>query len=149
VIIGDNPNKKNSVLWTEKEFGDYTLTLEFMTPSPDYDSGVFLHGESHQVQIGISRSLKVDLTACIYAPVDGKGGYPATSDKVKAVHKLGEWNTMKIAVEGKRIRTWLNGQEFVDYTGPKFKGKGKIGLQLHAGVHQTMHFRNLKLVVSD
>ncbi|MFC7335631.1 DUF1080 domain-containing protein [Haloferula chungangensis] len=147
VIIGDNPDKKNSVLWTEKEFGDYTLTLEFKTESPDYDSGVFLHGESHQEQIGVSRSLKVDLTACIYAPIDGKGGYPATSDKVKTVHKLGEWNTMKIVVEGKRIRTWMNGEEFVDYTGPKFAEKGPIGLQLHAGVHQKMQFRNLTLTV--
>ena len=148
-IVGDNPDKKNSVLWTDAEFGDFELTVEFKTESPDYDSGIFLHGESHQVQIGISRSMKVDLTACIYAPIDGKGGYPAISDKVKTVHKLGEWNTMKIVVEGKRIRTWLNGEEFVDYTGAKFREKGSIGLQLHAGVHQEMQFRNLKLVVPD
>lgn len=148
-IVGDNPDKKNSVLWTDEKFGDFELTLEFKTESPDYDSGVFLHGESHQVQIGVSRSLKVDLTACIYAPIDKKGSYPAISDKVKKVHQLGEWNTLKISVEGKRIRTWLNGEEFVDYTALKFSEKGAIGLQLHAGVHQKMQFRNLKLNVPD
>lgn len=145
VIVGDNPDKKGSVLWTDGKFGDYELTLEFMTPSEDYDSGVFLHGLSHQVQIGVSRSMKVDLTACIYAPIDGKGGYPAMSDKVKKIHKLGEWNKLRVVVEGKRIRTWLNGEEFVDYVGAKFPAKGPIGLQLHAGVHQTMHFRKLAL----
>ena len=148
-IIGDNPDKKNSILWTDESFGDFELTLEFKTESKDFDSGVFVRGESHQVQMGISRSLKVDLTGCIYAPVDGKGGYPATSDKVKEVHKWGEWNTMKIVVEGKRIRTWLNGEEFVDYTGIKIPDKGPIGLQLHPGVHQKMLFRKLKLTLPD
>lgn len=146
VIIGDNPDKKDSVLWTNSKFEDYELTVEFMTPSADYDSGVFLHGPSHQIQIGISRSLKTDLTACLYAPIDGKGGYPAISDQVKNVHKLGEWNTLKVVVEGKRIRTWLNGVAFIDYLATKFPASGPIGLQLHSGVHQTMHFRNLKLV---
>ncbi|MEM1085296.1 MAG: DUF1080 domain-containing protein [Verrucomicrobiota bacterium] len=145
VIIGDNPDKKNSVLWTDREFGDYELTLEFKTESPDYDSGLFLHGESHQVQIGISRSLKKDLTACVYAPIDGKGGYPAISDKVAEVHKPGEWNQLKVVVEGKRIRTWLNGELFVDYEGAKFPPKGPIGLQLHAGVHQKMEFRGIEV----
>jgi hypothetical protein len=148
VIVGDNPDKKNSILWTDGKFGDFELTLEFRTESADFDSGVFVRGESHQVQLGVSRSLKADLTACIYAPVDGKGGYPAISDKVKKIHKWGEWNTMKISVEGKRIRTWLNGEEFVDYTGLKIPEKGPIGLQLHAGVHQKMEFRKLKLTAS-
>lgn len=75
MIIGDNVNKKGSVLWTDIDYCDFELTLEFQTDSPDYDSGVFLHGESHQVQIGTSRSLNVDLTACIYAPVDNQGPY--------------------------------------------------------------------------
>lgn len=145
MIIGDNVNKKGSVLWTDIDYGHFELTLEFQTDSPDYDSGVFLHGESHQVQIGTSRSLKVDLTACIYAPVDNQGPYPAKSEKVKAVHKLGKWNKLRIIVSGKRIQTFLNDEPFVDYNAVKFPAKGKIGLQLHQGVHQKMLFRNFHL----
>ncbi|TWU19490.1 hypothetical protein Poly21_16630 [Allorhodopirellula heiligendammensis] len=145
MIVGDNSDKKGSILWTDADYGDFELTLEYRTDSPDYDSGVFLHGESHQVQIGISRSLKVDLTACIYAPVDKQGSYPAKSDKVKTVHKLGEWNELRMIVTGKRIQTFLNDEPFVDYTAIKFPAEGKIGLQLHQGVHQKMLFRNIEL----
>ena len=54
-----------------------------------------LAATSHQIQIGISRSLKKDLTACIYAPKDKLGSYPAVSDKVAKVHKLGQWNRLE------------------------------------------------------
>ena len=143
-IVGENIDQKNSVLWTDEDFGDFELSLDYKTLSPDYDSGVFLRGESHQVQLGISRSLKVDLTACIYAPQDGKGRYPAKSDKVAATYKPGEWNHLRVVVEGKRIRTFLNGEAFVDYVGETLPATGPIGLQLHEGVHQKMQFKNLE-----
>ncbi len=144
-IVGENADKKGSVLWTTKEYTDFELELEYMTPSKDYDSGVFARGTSHQVQIGVSRSLKKDLTACIYAPRDKQGKYPAQSDKVATVHKLGEWNKLRIVVRGKRIQTFLNGEAFVDYEGKTIKDKGPIGLQLHGGVHMKMLFRNIEL----
>ncbi|WP_411847500.1 sulfatase-like hydrolase/transferase [Roseibacillus persicicus] len=144
-IVGDNQDKKGSILWTDLEFGNFELNLDYRTSSPDYDSGIFVRGESHQVQIGVSRSLKVDLTGCIYAPKDGKGSYPAKSDKVAKVHKLGEWNHLRIVVEGKRMQTFLNGEAFVDYVGETIPEKGPIGLQVHAGVHQKMVFRNLEI----
>ena len=147
-IVGENSDKKNSVLWTNEEFGDFELSLEYKTPSPDYDSGIFLRGQSHQVQIGISRSLKVDLTGCIYAPKDGKGGYPAQSDKVEKIHQPGDWNHLRILVQGQRIQTFLNGEPFVDYVGETIPESGPIGLQLHAGVHQKMFFRKLTITKS-
>jgi arylsulfatase A len=140
LIIGENEDKKNSVLWTKNNFKDYELVVKFKTDSKDYDSGVFLRGGSHQVQIGVSRSLKKDLTACIYAPIDKKGKYPASSDQVKELHKLGEWNEMKITVKGKNIQVSLNGTRTVNYDAVKIKESGPIGLQLHAGVHQKMEF---------
>lgn len=64
---------------------------------------------------------------------------------MKAVHDLGKWNKLQIIVTGKRIQTFLNGEPFVNYTAVKFPAKGKIGLQLHQGVHQKMLFRNFHL----
>tara|TARA_R110002049_G_scaffold285698_4_gene467129 strand:+ start:314425 stop:315042 length:618 start_codon:yes stop_codon:yes gene_type:complete len=149
MIIGDNVDKVGSNLWTKRDFGDYELELEYMTPSPDYDSGVYARGPSHQIQIGISRSLKEDLTACIYAPKDKQGKYPAVSDKIKDVHKLNEWNRLKIVAQGKRIKTYLNGELFVDYETVTMPEKGPIGLQLHGGVHQKMFFRNIQFKELD
>ena len=140
VIIGENTDRKNSILWTSKKFSDYELVVKFKTESKDYDSGVFLRGPSHQVQIGVSRSLKKDLTACIYAPVDKKGKYPATSDKITELHKLGQWNEMKMIVQGKHMKVYLNGTQTVNYDGVNIKESGPIGLQLHSGVHQKMEF---------
>ena len=145
IIVGENADKKNSVLWTDKNFGNYELVIKFKTDSKDYDSGVFLRGNSHQVQIGVSRSLKKDLTACIYAPSDKKGKYPAASDQIAELHKLGEWNEMKIIVKGKNMQVFLNGTQTVNYDGVKIKDQGPIGLQLHSGVHQKMEFEIISL----
>ena len=150
VIVGENENKKGSVLWTEKDYGDYELIVEYRTPSKDYDSGVFLHGSSHQCQIGISRSLKKDLTGALYCPKDGNGSYPQQPDEtIKKAHKLGEWNTLRIVTKGKQITTYLNGVEINNYEGLKYPAKGKIGLQLHQGVHQKMEFRVVKIKALD
>lgn len=150
VIIGENANKKESRLWTDAEFGDYELVAEFMTPSKDYDSGIFLRGTTHQCQIGISRSLKKDLTGAIYCPKDGNGSYPQQPDeKIKEAHKLGEWNTLRIVTVGKNIKTYLNGELINDYDGKVYPEKGKIGLQLHSGVHMKMYFKHIKIKSLD
>ena len=145
MIFGENEDKKGSVLWTTKEYTDYELELDYQTPSEYYDTGVMLRGDGHQVQIGISGSLKKDMTGCIYAPKDKKGSYPGQTEKVAKFVKTGEWNHLKIILTGKRIQTFVNGEPFVDYTGVVIKDKGPIGLQLHGGHHMKLHFKNLKL----
>jgi hypothetical protein len=143
ILFGENTNEKGSMLWTVEEYTDYELELEYQTLTDDYDTGVFPRGNGHQVQIGISRSLQRDMTACIYAPKDEKGAYPGQTDKVAEFHKVGEWNHLKIIVTGKRIQTILNGEPFVDYEGITINEKGPIGLQLHQGVHMAVQFRNI------
>jgi len=148
MIVGKNPDKKGSILWTDaNEFGDFELIVEYRTPSPDYDSGVFVRAESHQVQIGVSRSLKKDMTGSIYAPKDGDGGYPAVTDEdaIREHHKLGEWNTLRIVLRGNMIQTFLNDNEICNYPGKTITESGKIGLQLHANVDMEMQFRTVKI----
>lgn len=147
-ILGENENQRGSILWTDGAYGDFELTVEYQTDDEDYDSGIFLRADSHQVQIGISRSLQRDMTGCIYAPADGKGGYPGTTDDetIEEHHRLGEWNTLRIVVMGKRIRTFLNGEPFVDYEADTIPAAGPIGLQLHQGVHMKMRFRNIRVL---
>jgi hypothetical protein len=144
-LLGDNAGQEASIIWTNQEFSNFEVELEYIALTDDYDSGIFIRGETHQVQIGISRSLQKDMTACIYAPEDEQGSYPGQTDKVESIHKIGEWNHMKVVVTGKRIQTILNGEPMVDYTGVVLVDEGPIGLQLHGGVHMSVKFRNIRV----
>ena len=144
-LLGENPGEQASIIWTTGEFRDFEVECEYMSLSDDYDTGLFIRGLTHQVQIGISRSLQKDMTACIYAPKDEQGSYPGQTDKVTDFHKIGEWNHLKVVATGKRIQTYLNGEPMVDYTGKVLVDKGPIGLQLHGGVHMSVKFRNIKV----
>lgn len=144
-LLGENPGEQASIIWTSRRFRDFEVELEYMTLSDDYDTGLFIRGLTHQVQIGISRSLQKDMTACIYAPQDEQGSYPGQTDKVTAVHRVGEWNHLKVIARGKQIQTFLNGEPMVDYTGMVLVDEGPLGLQLHGGVHMAVKFRNIKV----
>ncbi|MGY8689161.1 MAG: 3-keto-disaccharide hydrolase, partial [Verrucomicrobiales bacterium] len=56
-----SPELKGSSLWTEKEYKDFVVELEFKFDGKG-DTGVHLRTEKQQIQIGISGSLKRDLT---------------------------------------------------------------------------------------
>ena len=144
-LLGENPGEQASIIWSMQKFRDFEVELDYITLTDDYDSGIFIRGLTHQVQIGISRSLQKDMTACIYAPEDKQGSYPGQTDKVTAIHKILEWNHLKVIVTGKRIQTFLNEEPMVDYTGVVLEDEGPIGLQLHGGVHMSVKFKNVKV----
>jgi hypothetical protein len=131
-LLGENPGEHVSILWTNRKFRDFEVEMEYIALVDDYDTGIFIRGLTHQVQIGISRSLQKDMTAC-------------QTDKVTAIHKMGEWNHLKVIVTGLRIQTLLNDEPMVDYTGVVLVDEGPIGLQLHGGVHMSVKFKNIKV----
>ncbi|MEM6279981.1 MAG: DUF1080 domain-containing protein, partial [Verrucomicrobiota bacterium] len=65
--VRSGPDQKGSILWTEKEFEDFSVTFDFKFVSGTIDSGVHLRN-SDQIQIGISGSLKRDMTGSPYIP---------------------------------------------------------------------------------
>jgi hypothetical protein len=105
------------------------------------DSGIFLRSEHDQIQIGISGSLKRDLTASPYIP---KKGYPVEA-KVKDILKLKDWNTMKVKVVGSTYTVWLNGAEVMTYTSENMPASGPVGFQLHPGNEMSCSFKNIRL----
>lgn len=137
-----DPAKKGSILWTQKDYGDFVLEADFLMGEGVVDSGFFLRSEHDQIQIGISGSLKRDLTASPYIP--GKG-YPVEAKGVKELLKTDDWNTMKIRLINQTYTVWLNGQEVLNYTSDKMPEKGPIGLQLHPNNEMTVAFRNLMI----
>ena len=136
------PKKKGSILWTTKEFTDFTLTLEFKNGEGTIDSGVMLKKAHDQIQIGISGSLKRDLTASPYIP--GKG-YPVEGKEAIAAVKPKAWNVLKIEVKGNTYKTWLNGVEGITYESKTAIEKGPLGLQLHGGKNMAISFRKIEI----
>lgn len=135
-----NDKKQGSILWTEKEYADFVFSCEFRFAGK-IDSGVFLRHENDQIQIGVSGSLKRDMTASPY--IASKKGYPVEAKGVAELLKEGEWNTMKITAKGPVYTVELNGKEVMSYTSDSAKEKGPIGLQMHAGVAMKIEFRGI------
>ncbi|MDF2375109.1 MAG: DUF1080 domain-containing protein [Verrucomicrobiales bacterium] len=143
--VRSGPEQKGSILWTEEEFGNFVLTLEFKFVSGTIDSGVHLRNED-QIQIGISGSLKRDMTASPYIP---KKGYPVEAEGVAELLKMEDWNVMKIEVKGMDYAVSLNGKKVMTYTTDTGQAKGPIGLQLHAKRDMGIDYRNIRVAKLD
>lgn len=137
--IRSGPDLKGSILWTEKEFKDFVVELEFRFVAGTVDSGVHVRNMD-QIQIGISGSLKRDMTGSPYIP--GKG-YPVEAEGVKNLLKLEDWNHMKIQAKGMNYTCWLNGQKVMTYTSETGQETGPIGLQLHGNKEMSIDYRNI------
>ena len=141
--LRSSPDQTGSVLWTEREFENFVVELEFKFVSGTIDSGVHVKSDD-QIQIGISGSLKRDMTGSPYIP--GKG-YPVEAEGVKDLLKADDWNHMRIEVRGMEYTVSLNGKKVMSYTSESGKTKGPIGLQLHGKRDMAIDYRNLKVAV--
>jgi hypothetical protein len=137
--LRSGPKRKGSVLWTEKGYKDFEVELEFKFVEGTIDSGIHLRN-SDQIQIGISGSLKRDMTCSPYIP--GKG-YPVEAKDVATLLKPKGWNKMKIRAVGPKYTTWLQGKEVMNYESGSAKKEGPIGIQLHRNRNMKIDFRNM------
>ena len=136
------PDKKGSILWTQKSYTDFVIETDFLFGEGTIDSGIFLRTNKQQIQIGISGSLKRDMTASPYIP--GKG-YPVEAENVANLLKLTDWNTIKVQAIGGEYKVWLNGEHVMTYVSDNAIDEGPIGLQLHPGKIMQISFRNIKI----
>ncbi|WP_209404013.1 DUF1080 domain-containing protein [Pseudozobellia sp. WGM2] len=137
-----DPEKTGSILWTDKNYNDFVVETDFLYGEGTVDTGIFLREEAQQIQMGISGSLKRDMTGSPY--IVGKG-YPVEAEGVADILKPNEWNTIKIKVVDNVYTVWLNNQEVVTYEASDVPEEGPIGLQLHPGRDMTTSFRNIKI----
>jgi hypothetical protein len=141
LYVKSDTSKKGSNLWTEKKYTNFIISAEFLMVDGVVDSGIFLRSDNDQIQIGISGSLKRDLTASPYLP---NLKYPVEAN-VKDILKLKDWNTMKVKVVDKTYTVWLNGVEVMTYTSESIPANGPVGLQLHPGNVMSINYRNILL----
>jgi hypothetical protein len=145
VITGkSDPEQRGSMLWTREEFEDFVFETEFKYR--DFiDSGISLKG-GIQVNLGNSISERVNRTASIYAPQDGKGKYPAIANNADEIMVPNGWNIIRVQCEGKRITVALNGRDVVDYTTDNLPERGPIGIQVHSKLDMEIQFRNMRVL---
>jgi hypothetical protein len=140
--VQSNADKKGSILWTEAQYTDFIFQTDFRMGDGVVDSGVFLRSENDQIQIGISGSLKRDMTASPYIP---KLRYPVEAKGVKEILKPKDWNTLRIKLVGKTYTVWLNGVAVMTYTSENIPASGPIGFQLHPGNEMSIRYRKILL----
>jgi len=140
-IIGQSDaDKKTSMLYTEKSYGDVVFETEVRFRG-EIDSGIVVRKPELQVQIGVSRSLQRDMTCSFYT-----NKYPeeAQAKRASEVFKLNDWNRIRVEAKGNTFTVWLNGEKVARYTSDAYNDAAPIGLQIHAGVLMKVEFRGLR-----
>ena len=138
-----NPEKSGSWLRTEKEYGDFTLELEYAINERG-NSGVFIRSALEKNPAFTGHEMQI---------VDD-AGRPATKHSAGALYDVvgatknmskpaGEWNHVKILTLGRRIQIWVNGEPIIDYQTDRLT-RGYIGLQNHDN-HAVVKFRNIRI----
>jgi hypothetical protein len=145
VLVGESvAGLKESYLWTEKSYGDFVLEFDVRWTG-EIDSGVEMRKPNIQLQLGVSRSLKRDMTGSFYV---GKPGYPEAGQAKTAaqlMHPEGQWNHFRLEARGTTFTVWINGQPASHYTDEKFSGPAPLGLQIHGGLKMKVEYRDIRL----
>ncbi len=148
LVCESGPDKKYGYLGTKKYYDNFDLTLEFKQIS-DGNSGVFIRSYIKK-DVEIS-GWQVEVappghdTGGIYESY-GRGWIVQIPDEMEKILKKGEWNKMRIKVEGKTVTTYLNDVQMVELTDDKIgQGQGRILLQIHDGGGIKVRWRNLHL----
>lgn len=142
--IHSGPKKKGSILWTKKKYRDFVMEFEFRFGKGVVDTGIHIRNGKEQIQLGISGSLKRDMTGSPY--IAGKG-YPVEAEGVKELLKAKDWNKMKIKAVGGQYTVWLQDKQVMTYHSDTAIEEGPIGIQLHGNRVMSADFRNLRLAV--
>ena len=141
VLVGQSDDdKKGSMLYTEKSYGDVIVEGEVRF-NGEIDSGIMVRKPELQVQIGVSRSLKRDMTCSFY-----NGKYPEEARATRAAEllKSGDWNRIRVEAKGDTFTVWLNGEQVSQYKDAKYAEPAPIGLQIHGGLVMKVEFRDLR-----
>ena len=158
LICESGPDAEYGYLSTNAFYNNFELTLEFKQEA-NGNSGVFFRSTLEgtkitgwQVEVappcpqepkdGICPG---DATGGIYESY-GRGWLIKPDYELDKNLKMGDWNKMRVLVQGNRVQTFLNGVAMVDMSDTKIgAGKGSIALQIHSGGGIKVRWRNIQL----
>lgn len=149
VLVGRNgrdwstdPELSGSWLRTARQHEDFLLELEFAIEG---NSGIMLRAGTERNPTFNGYEMQV------LSDHGREGGrYPTGSlyEVIAAKRNMskptGEWNHVRILVEGSLIQIVLNGELVVDYANATRRARGYIGLQNH-DENSVVRFRNIRI----
>ena len=143
VLIGESDSKlSESYLWTEKTYGDFVLQFEVKWTG-ETDSGIEFRKPGIQLQLGVSRSVRKDMSGSFFV---GKAGYPLSGQATAAATLMrpeGQWNSFRLVARGATFTVWINGRRAAEYTNDGFPGAAPVGLQITGGLKMKVEYRNI------
>ena len=146
LVCENGPDNHYGYLSTSEYYDDFILTLEFKQES-NGNSGVFFRSTLEGV---IINGWQVEIappglsTGGIYESY-GREWLIKPNPKDENLN-IGDWNSMKIMVDGDVVKTWLNGAEMISLEDELIgRGKGSIVLQIHEGDDVKVRWRNIEL----
>ncbi len=147
MICESGPDKQYGYLSTNGKYKNFNLTLEFKQEA-NGNSGVFFRSSIEGVKISgwqVEVAPPKSHSGGIYESY-GRGWLIQPKAEDEQWIKMGDWNTMRIQVQGDDVTTWLNGHEMIHLKDEKIgKGEGFIALQIHDGGGIKVRWRNIVL----
>ena len=147
LICESGPDKKYGYLTTDKFYKNFDLSLQFKQES-NGNSGVFFRSTVDGTKVS---GWQVEVappnhdTGGVYESY-GRNWLVQIPEEKEGFLKMGEWNTLRIRVNGPKVQTWLNGHAMVDFDDEKIgAGNGSIALQIHDGGGIKVRWKNLIL----
>jgi hypothetical protein len=154
VLVGENDETlTGNVLHTEKSYKDFVIELEARWTG-EIDSGIMLRKPELQLQFGISRSLKKDMSGSFYLARSASqkvASYPDAGQSKNAdkLLKPGEWNRFRLEARGNTFTVWINGEQTVKFDVLGYDGAAPLGLQIHPKLKMKVEFRNIRAKALD
>ncbi len=148
LVTENGDEKQYGYLGTREYYKDFDLTVEFKQES-NGNSGLFFHSfvTGYNTVNGWQCEVapKGNDTGGIYESY-GRGWLVQIPDEKESILKEGEWNTLRLRVEGNTVQTWLNGEEMISLDDEVFgNSTGRIMLQIHDGDNIKVLWRNFCL----
>lgn len=148
LVCESGPDKGYGYLATEAEYKNFDLSVDFLQES-NGNSGVFFRSSLDGTKI-------TGWQAEVAPPDNNTGGIYESygrgwliqpdAEKLAAVFKYGEWNTLRVRVQGGQVETWVNGEPMITLQDAKIaRARGVIALQIHDGGGVRVKWRNLLL----
>jgi hypothetical protein len=147
LVCESGPDKQYGYLVSEKDYKNFELVVVFKQES-NGNSGVFFHSSIEGTKISGWQAEVAPLnkhTGGIYESY-GRGWLIQPEPEKEKFLKEGEWNELKVRVDGDKVSTWLNGKPMVTLDDSKIGSiSGKIALQIHDGGGVKVRWKKIQL----
>jgi len=148
LVCESGPDEAYGYLGTDKHYKNFELTLEFKQEA-NGNSGVFVRSTVEGTKVSgwqVEVAPPGNDTGGVYESY-GRGWLIKPDPEKDKALKMGEWNTMKIRLDGDQLTSWLNGTQMVTITDEKIgAGEGGVALQIHDGGGIKVRWRNLQII---